>query len=116
MIETYALSILRKDPQLKQVVGIAMEPPRKPGEARGGSEDLIYAEQPKAWGEAQLAQLAERQEFYGIMKEGTLKTYRRRVEEYPQPPPPRRFRFAPTQNPGPNRKRRRAMKARARHK
>lgn len=44
----YANGVLEKFPQLKRIVGVAMEPP---SQGRGGSEDLIYVEQAD-WTEA----------------------------------------------------------------
>jgi hypothetical protein len=81
MLETYAFAFLQKFPELKQVVGIAMEPPTRAGGA-GSSEDLIVA-RPGEWSAAFVEDLERRKRVYSIAQEGNFTFREIRGNEYP---------------------------------
>jgi hypothetical protein len=63
-LEAYALTLMRKHPQLKRIVGIATEPKPEAGDERGSSEDMIYAEPPE-WTDELLGNLEKRKKASG---------------------------------------------------
>jgi hypothetical protein len=81
MRETYAFAFLQKFPELKQVVGIAMEPPTRAG-GTGSSEDLIVA-RPGEWNAAFVEDLERRKRVYSIAQEGNFTLREIRGNEYP---------------------------------
>ena len=62
----YAKGILERFPYLKRIVGVCCEPP---GQGRGGSEDLIYAEQ-HDWPEKDREAIRKDCEAFGVLREG----------------------------------------------
>ncbi|WFU00683.1 hypothetical protein QA648_10920 [Rhizobium sp. CB3171] len=101
-IQTYAQALLMKHPHLRQVIGIAMEPPNQ---GRGTSEDIIFAGQTD-WTEEDRNQNREDCANLNIM--GQMKETPYHGEEFPvvEKAPPRMLQG--------NRKQRRAMAARNR--
>jgi hypothetical protein len=83
MLETYALTFLRKYPNLKRIVGIATEPPVKSVRSVGSSEDLILAEAPEEWSDEFIRKLEERQKLFDVVREGRFKEYRIQGNEFP---------------------------------
>ncbi len=109
LAQIYAKGLLELHPHLKQVVGISLEPP---DQGRGGSEDLIYAEQYE-WTEHDRETIRKDCETAGVLQ--NLKEYRYQGEEFPEVetitieravPPPSGSHL--------NRKQRRALEARTR--
>ena len=82
MLQTYCLATLKKFPQLKRIIGIAMEPPPRPGEQVGSSEDMIVIEQ-QIWTSKMNDDLAHDCATYDIMREGRFTTNNMDVTEYP---------------------------------
>lgn len=82
MLYGYALAFLNENPQLERIIGIATEPPAKPGASTGSSEDLIMLEMPE-WNQSLLDQLAEHKAVLDIMKEGRFSEYSVSDSEYP---------------------------------
>jgi hypothetical protein len=82
MLEVYALAFLRKFPNLKQIVGIATEPPSGASKL-GSSEDMIIARPPE-WTSELLDTLEERKKIYGIAQEGNYKEYEIQRDEFPK--------------------------------
>ncbi|MBY5494309.1 hypothetical protein ACC786_32355 [Rhizobium ruizarguesonis] len=103
-IQTYAQALLMKHPHLRQVIGIAMEPP---GQGRGSSEDIIFAEQTD-WTEEDRDQSREDCANLNIM--GQMKETPYHGEEFPE------VAFARPRPLKGNRKQRRAMAARNRRR
>ena len=83
MLETYALTFLRKNPNLKRIVGIATEPPAKADTSVGTSEDMILAEPPEEWSDEFIKRIEERQRVFDIAREGQYKEYAIRGNEFP---------------------------------
>jgi hypothetical protein len=83
ILEAYALNLLRKNPQLKMIVGVATEPKPPAGEKPGSSEELIYAEPPE-WTEKLLGELEERKKFYGIDQPGNAREWAIGDREFPE--------------------------------
>lgn len=107
----YALSLLRKNPTLKRIIGIAFEPPPKPGEKPGGSEDIMQVETPE-WTEERLKELASYEDGLDLMKGDRVRKYRVHSDEYPKASAKKAKTFIrPIEL---NRHQRRAAKARAR--
>jgi len=77
---TYATASLMRSPYLKRIVGVAVEPP---GKGRGGSEDLIYAEQ-QNWSAEQRAAAEADCSNLGIMS-GALRERHVHESEFPDP-------------------------------
>lgn len=106
----YAKAILEQYSHLNQVIGIACEPP---DQGRGGSEDLIYAEQHE-WSDDDRKTIKEDCKTIGIFQ-NKLKSTRWTEEEFPAV---ETITFAqsarPTPRTGINRKNRRATIAAAR--
>jgi hypothetical protein len=115
LAEIYAKAMLTKFPLIKQVVGISME---CPGRDRGGSEDLIYAEQ-RNWSVDERAELEQECERLSIFRPGMKETPVTEAE-FPDvelmrvvlPMPDELGEF--TNGPRPNRAQRRRAKAQAR--
>jgi hypothetical protein len=82
MLETYALAFLHKFPSLKQVVGIATEPPNKTSDF-GSSEDMIVAQTPE-WTTELLRNLEEQKSHYNIVQEGNFQEYALEGNEFPE--------------------------------
>ena len=82
MLETYALAVLKKNPRLQRVVGIATEPRRKDGPT-GSSEDLIMAEQPE-WTADVLENLEEQKKVLNILQPDNYIEYAIHDSEYPE--------------------------------
>jgi hypothetical protein len=80
MLHTYALAFLHKNPKLKQVVGIATEPPSRD---RGSSEDLIVAYTPQ-WTPDFLNQLEEQKKVFNIAQPGNYTEYAVQGNEFPE--------------------------------
>jgi len=78
-LEIYAFSFLQKNPYLKQVVGIATEPP---GDG-GSSEDLIMVSAPE-WTPEFLATLEAQQKQLNIVQPGNFTEYAIRGNEFPE--------------------------------
>lgn len=117
MLYGYALSFLKKHPQLERIIGIAVEPPSELGTPKGSSEDLMMVEMPE-WDQRQLNQLAEYEKVLSIMKEGRFSEYGVSDKEYPDVVHKARMtdgerRKTPI-TPGLNRKQRRALAAKTR--
>jgi hypothetical protein len=109
ILETYALAFLQKHPKLKQVVGIATEPPSRDGTA-GSSEDLIVASITE-WTPDSLEQLEERKRLFEIVQPGNYTEYAIEGNEYPE------VSISPNVNlPSANRRQRRAKAAEERRK
>lgn len=77
-LQSYAQALLMKHSHLERIIGIAMEPP---GQNRGSSEDIIYAEQSK-WTDADRRQVRKDCSSLGIM--GNLKRRSYSGNEYPE--------------------------------
>lgn len=75
----YALNVLRKNPKLKRIIGLAMEP-WKPGQS--GSEDMIYAEQP-VWTEEMLEEASRFREHFDLLADYRIRRFEFRGNEYP---------------------------------
>lgn len=103
-IQTYAQALLMKHPHLRQVVGIAMEPP---GQGRGSSEDIIFAQQTD-WTEEDRKQNQDDCANLNIM--GRVRETPHHGEEFPDVAFARPKRFEG------NRKQRRAMAAKSRRR
>lgn len=108
ILETYAYNLLRKNPQLKRIVGIASEPKPPTGEKPGSSESLIYMEPPE-WTEELVSKLEERKNIFGIDQPQNARVKAISDQEFPEvrilPQPPHL---------GMNRRQRRAMEAKQR--
>ncbi len=85
ILEAYALTLLRKNPRLQRIIGIATEPRPLSGEDLGSSEDLIYAEPPE-WTKELLASLEERQKAFGIAQPENARMLRLEGDEFPEVP------------------------------
>ena len=110
ILEAYALTLLRKNPQFKRIVGIATEPKPPTGEKPGSSEDLIYAEQPE-WTDQLEADLDERKKRLGIDQPGNARVSAIADREFPDV----QVALEPVEiHPPVNRRRRRAMEAKRR--
>jgi hypothetical protein len=81
-LEAYALTLLRKHPQLKRIVGIATEARLSDGQDRGSSEDLIYAEPPR-WTNQLLENLVECKKLYNIDQPGNSRVMAIDDQEFP---------------------------------
>ncbi|MBT4711661.1 MAG: hypothetical protein HOB82_09080 [Alphaproteobacteria bacterium] len=79
-LEAYLLALLRENPEMSEIVGVAMEP-IGPG---GSSEDLLYTVQPE-WSSKMLADLEEAKKRMEIMQKGNFSTYPVHGDEYPDP-------------------------------
>lgn len=110
MLETYALTFLRKYPSLKRIVGIATEPPSNSSAEIGSSEDLILAVAPD-WTPEIIKNLEESQERFDVAREGRYKEYAFRGSEFPEV---ESGRTELRDTPKLNRQQRRALKARVR--
>ena len=99
---------------MKRIIGIATEPPPRPGDPSGSSEDMILAEQPD-WTPELIENLEADCEDFGVMREGVFTETRSGVTEYPDEAPPR-SRTITRPEPGPqlNRRERRAQAAKRR--
>jgi hypothetical protein len=82
-LEAYALVLLRKNPQLRGLVGIATEPKPPKGENLGSSEDLIYIEQPE-WTDDLLSRLDEAKQKFSIDQPGNTQLRAVSAKEYPE--------------------------------
>ncbi len=78
----YCFGILRKYPNLRQIIGIATEPIPVPGGPIGSSEDLICIQQ-QVWTEKQLADLEHDLQALGILREDKMEFKQQMVTEYP---------------------------------
>lgn len=87
MLETYALTFLRKYPNLKQIVGIATEPPAKFANSVGSSEDLILVEAPEEWSDEFIKRIEERQRVFDVAREGRYIEYAIQGNEFPDVEP-----------------------------
>ncbi|WP_455270674.1 hypothetical protein [Rhizobium herbae] len=103
-IQTYAQALLMKHPHLRQVVGIAMEPP---GQGRGSSEDIIFAQQTE-WTDQ--ARIQNRDDCTNLNIMGHMKETPYHGEEFPE------IAFAHSKRFQGNRKQRRAMAAQNRER
>ncbi len=112
MLEIYALTFLRKHPNLKRIVGIATEPPANPDMKVGSSEDLILAEPPE-WSDEFVKELEESQKVFNIAREGNSKEYAIQGSEFPDVE--LKGKRLP-KNPKLNRRQRRALEAKARRR
>lgn len=83
ILEAYALTLLRKYPRLKGVIGIATEPRPPEGEKLGSSEDLIYAEQP-AWTDDLVNDLEQAKARFGIDQPGNQRAQAVSAREFPE--------------------------------
>lgn len=105
MLETYALAFLQRNPKLKQVVGIATEPPIR----KGSSEDLIVVYVPE-WTPDFLSNLEERKRLLNIAQPGNYTEYAIEGDEFPEIP-----RWSSDRHPtNLNRRQRRTEEAKAR--
>ena len=106
----YAKGILEKFPHLKRVIGISREPP---GQGRGISEDLIYAEQAD-WSDEDREAIRKDCEDFGVLQ-NRMQQKPWKGREFPDVETVR-FEFTPpkTHAKGQNRKQRRAIAAKAR--
>ena len=68
--QVYARGLLEAYPHLKRVVGIALEPP---GQGRGSSQDLVYAEQ-YDWTDEDRSVIKRACKEYGVLQGGLKKT------------------------------------------
>ncbi len=84
MLEAYALAFLHRNPKLKQVVGIATEPPSG-NRNTGSSEDLMVVYLPE-WTPELLRDLEERKKVFSIIQEGNYKEYAVKGNEFPELP------------------------------
>jgi hypothetical protein len=73
MLETYAFSFLQKNPKLKQIVGIATEPPMRD---QGSSEDTIVVYTPEEWTPDFLMKLEEQKRFATFPSPGITQNMR----------------------------------------
>ena len=76
--QVYAKGLLEAYPQLKRVVGIALEPP---GQGRGSSQDLVYAEQ-YDWTDEDRSTIRQACKEYGVLQ-GRMKKTPVHVSEWP---------------------------------
>lgn len=83
ILEAYALTLLRKYPRLKGVIGVATEPKPPQGESPGSSEDLIYAEQPD-WSDELVRNLQDAKARFGIDQPGNQRANAVSVREFPE--------------------------------
>ena len=74
LLETYALAFLQKYPALRQVIGIATEPPNKAAAKAGSSEDFIVV-QVDEWTPKLLKDLEDRKKRFNIVQEGNYTEY-----------------------------------------
>ncbi len=81
MLETYALALHEKNPNLEQVIGIATEPP-DPRSETGASEDLIMMGKP-TWTEDLRTRLEERKKVFNVMEPGNFIERPIEGNEYP---------------------------------
>jgi hypothetical protein len=84
MLETYAFSFLQNNRKLRQVVGIATEPPIQ---GRGSSEDLIVVYTPE-WTSDFIARLEEQKKVLNIAQPGNYREYAIHGQEFPDIPKP----------------------------
>lgn len=106
----YAQGLLERNPHLERVIGISCEPP---GQGRGSSEDLVYAEQTE-WTDESRRAIKLDCKTYGVLQ-GSLKETPWNGQEYPDVETVMIERKAgPTSNMGMNRKQQRALMAKAR--
>ncbi|MBP6859073.1 MAG: hypothetical protein KBC69_00405 [Candidatus Magasanikbacteria bacterium] len=82
MLMTYCLSVLKKYPYVKRVVGFATEPPSTEYSS-DSSEDLVTALQPEQWTEDVEASLTASLKDFDMMKEGHIKHFHSHDSEYP---------------------------------
>lgn len=82
ILGTYAHTLLRNNPHLRRIVGIATEPRSTDGQDLGSSEDLIYVERPE-WTEQLLADLDKRGEDLRIAQPGNVQAWAFRDQEFP---------------------------------
>ncbi len=80
MLETYALTFLQRNQNLKRVVGIATEPPSA---SSGSSEDLLVVEAPE-WTPQILNDLEDKRQAFNIAQEGQYQEYSVQTDEYPK--------------------------------
>lgn len=102
-LQLYAQAILMKNPEIRRIIGIGMEPP---GQGEGASEDNILAFQ-SDWTDEERSEVDGHCKALGIMQ--NLKPRPYQFDEFPQAPirkPSRRLTV--------NRKQRRAAKSKAR--
>lgn len=106
----YAEALLLRNPQLKEVVGVAVEPS---GQGKGSSEDLVAAFQHE-WTDAEKARVERDCARFGIMQEGYTQRHFQ-DQEFPDVHPTviRKARSTYEAS-GPNRKQRRKMAAKQR--
>jgi hypothetical protein len=110
ILETYALALLRKFPNLKRVIGIGTDQPTKFSKRDGSSEDMIMAEILE-WSPELHADLDEACKKYNIMQ----KEQKERVisvQEYPTPPSELSEFSGDSPGRAMNRKQRRALRSR----
>jgi hypothetical protein len=87
MLQTYCQLVLYKNPHLKQIIGIATEPPPRPGYSDGLSEDMIMLEAPSEWSAEHLAELERLRKHFDIFREDRIRTGQVGVPEYPDAKP-----------------------------
>jgi hypothetical protein len=115
MLQTYAMAYLRMDPRLPGIAGIATEPIQA-ANAHGHSEDMIYIPRPE-WTPELLAQLAEDQERFDVLRPERIRTRPVTGDEFPQVEAQQpRVRPITMRPPPMNRAQRRAATARARRR
>jgi hypothetical protein len=108
----YAKGLLEQHPHLKRVIGISCEPP---GQAHGGSEDLVYAEQAE-WTDVDRRAIKQDCKTYGVLQD-QLKATPWSGQEYPDVETiVIETEAGSTPNAGMNRKQRRALAATTRRK
>ncbi len=81
LLHVYALAFLQKHPKLKQIVGIATEPPNQT-HSSGSSEDLIFAPQP-TWTTESTKELVETMKTLNIVQSGNYTEYAIEGNEFP---------------------------------
>lgn len=102
MLKAYAQLTLLNTPYLKRVVAVGLEPP---GQGRGGSEDLLYAEQ-RDWSDDDARELMRVASHFNIGK--NLRKSAHEISEFPP------VRAATRPKPSGNRKQRRAAASKRR--
>ncbi len=83
MLSAYCLCILKKNPFLKRIVGIASEPVPQSGELRTTSEDMALVRQPEQWTDDLENELNRLQTHHDIFREDRTTFQHVGVQEYP---------------------------------
>ncbi len=86
MLYAYCMSVLYRFRHLKKIIGIASEPPPKPGDHELLSEDMIMIEAPTEWSQELVAELDQWCKGMDIMREDRTRRRNFHATEYPEEP------------------------------